>query len=235
MCTEEYVRYNQAQKTEGLDLINLLAPKPGEKVLDLGCGIGDLTKILAQRVAPGQVVAIDPDEKRIEIANKDQVADNIKYLIGGSDNMPGEKYDIIYSNYVLHWIPSNKDIFGPIARLLKKGGRFAFCTMDVISKEICDRYYGWSDKNWSSLNNIMSGLTENDVKTLAEENYLEAKFPKSGSIKMEYENIEDYIQGHLVHGKSTRDMHDEKKLSDFFGDGKITLLLPRVSAILQKR
>ena len=114
MCTEEYGRYNQAQKAEGLDLINLLALKPGEKVLDLGCGIGDLTKILAQRVAPGQVVAIDPDEKRIEIANKEQAADNIKYLIGGSDNMPGENYDIIYSNYVIHWIPNNKNIFGPL-------------------------------------------------------------------------------------------------------------------------
>ena len=234
MCTEEYGRYNQAQKREGLDLINLLAPKPGEKVLDLGCGIGDLTKILAQHVAPGQVVAIDPDEKRIKVAKKEQAADNIKYLIGGSDNMPGENYDIIYSNYVLHWIPNNKDIFGPIARLLKKGGRFAFRTLDVISKEIFDRYYGWLDKNWSTWNNTMYGLTENDVKTLAEENHFEIKFLESGSIKMEYEDVEDYIQGHLVHGKSTRDMYDEKKLSDFFGDGKITVLLPHVSAILQK-
>ena len=73
------------------------------------------------------------------------------------------------------------------------------------------------------------------MKTLVEENHLEVKFLESGSIKMEYENVENYIQGHLVHGKSTRDMHDEKKLSDFFGVGKITLLLPRVSAILQKR
>ena len=234
MCTEEYGRYNQTQKAEGLDLINLLAPKPGEKVLDLGCGIGNLTKILAQRVAPGQVVGIDPDEKRIKVAKKEQAADNIKYMISGSDNMPGENYDIIYSNYVLHWIPNNKDIFGPIARLLKKGGRFAFHTLDVISKEICDRYYGWSDKNWSSLNNTVSGLTENDVKTLAEENHLEVKLLESGSFKIEYENVEDFIQGHLVHGTTSRDLYDEKKLSDFFGDGKITVLLPRVSAILQK-
>jgi len=204
-------------------------------VLDLGCGIGNLSNVLAQLVSPGQVVAIDPDEKRIEIAKKEKTADNMEYLVAGADNIPGENYDIIFSNYVLHWIPHNKSLFGPIARLLKEGGRFAFCTVGVITEEYFDKNYGWTDEeDKPKFMNAVHGLTESDVKRLAKENGFEVKFLESDSSRFEYENAKDFIHGHMVHGKTTPDMYDEKRISEFYGEGKIVIMLPIVSAILQK-
>ena len=57
------------QAANGVDLIDKLSLKRGSVVLDLGCGTGHLSSVLAERVGPlGSVVGVDPDEKRLEIA-----------------------------------------------------------------------------------------------------------------------------------------------------------------------
>ena len=63
--------------------IKLLAPEKGDKVLDLGCGTGYLSKVLADLVGPeGQVVAIDPDTERLKVAKDKYTASNLQYLEG---------------------------------------------------------------------------------------------------------------------------------------------------------
>ena len=88
-----------------MKLIKLLAPEKGDKVLDLGCKTGYLSKVLVDLVGPeGQVVVIDPDTERLKVARDKYTASNLQYLEGSSDNIPGGEYDIVFSNYALHWI-----------------------------------------------------------------------------------------------------------------------------------
>lgn len=102
-------------------------PQAGDTILDLGCGTGELSAYLAQLVGnSGKVVGVDPDKERLELAKKSHSnIDNLSFIEGSSSNFPGmgsESYDIIFSNYVLHWIPDKSNAFRNMYASLKRSG-----------------------------------------------------------------------------------------------------------------
>ena len=59
----------QLQLKAGRSFVDLVNVKPGQKVLDMGCGTGELTQFLAEQVRQdSEVVGVDPDEERIRLA-----------------------------------------------------------------------------------------------------------------------------------------------------------------------
>ena len=71
---QEYTEKSSMQEEDSLRLIRQLCPQEGMKVLDLGCGTGYLSKVLAERVGlRGKVVAVDPDKERLRIAKETYV------------------------------------------------------------------------------------------------------------------------------------------------------------------
>ena len=115
----------------GSRLTDILVPQKGSKVLDLGCGTGNQSLVLSKHVGPyGQVIAIDPDVERLEIARMKHGAPNLTYYEGSAYEIPGTDYDYVFSNYVLHWIKDKDLVFKQVSKALKKGGEFAFtCTL----------------------------------------------------------------------------------------------------------
>jgi SAM-dependent methyltransferase len=99
--------------------MDLLAPKPGERILDLGCGDGVLTKKLADLGC--EVVAIDSSVPQIEAARKLGLNASV---IGGEDLPYREEFDAVFSNAVLHWIRRADVMLAGVYRSLKPGGRF---------------------------------------------------------------------------------------------------------------
>jgi SAM-dependent methyltransferase len=103
----------------GAGVVDLLAPKAGERVLDLGCGDGALTEKL---VAAGcRVVAVD--------ASAEQVAGAVKRgldarVARAEALMFDNEFDAVFSNAVLHWIKDADGVIASVARALKPGGRF---------------------------------------------------------------------------------------------------------------
>ena len=73
-----------------------------------------------------QVVGIDPDSKRLQVAREKYSADNICYFEGSGENIIGGDYDIVFSNSVLHWCKDRNLIFENVAKSLKPGGTFGF-------------------------------------------------------------------------------------------------------------
>lgn len=105
----------------GSHIVELLAPKQGEKILDLGCGTGDLAKKIAECGA--DVTGSDKSENMIvQAMNK---YPDIKFIVQDATKMEyHEEFDAVFSNAALHWIkPPNKALQG-IYNSLKKGGRF---------------------------------------------------------------------------------------------------------------
>ncbi|GAA4955158.1 class I SAM-dependent methyltransferase [Streptomonospora halophila] len=104
----------------GSDLIGELDPRPGERILDAGCGTGDLAATLAD--AGAEVVGIDSSPEMIDRARERfphldlRVAD-----LRSLDLEPG--FDAVLSNAVLHWIPEAGAAAAGIARALRPGGR----------------------------------------------------------------------------------------------------------------
>ena len=123
---ENYEQISSIEREDGLKLINLVAVARGSKVLDLGCGTGFLANVLADLVGPkGQVVAIDTDKTRLAIARAKYQANNLEFLEGSAEAIPGGDYDLVFSNHVLHWCSERSVVFALIASSLKPGGRVA--------------------------------------------------------------------------------------------------------------
>ena len=103
----------------GAPVMELLAPKPGERILDLGCGDGVLTKKLADLGC--KVVAVDSSPAQIEAAKK--LGLDARVLSGEELPFDGE-FDAVFSNAVLHWIKRADPTIASVYRALKAGGRF---------------------------------------------------------------------------------------------------------------
>jgi SAM-dependent methyltransferase len=99
--------------------VELLAPKPGERILDLGCGDGVLTKRLADLGC--EVVAVDSSVPQIEAARNLGLN---AHAISGEDLPYKEEFDAVFSNAVLHWIRRADVTLAGVYRSLKPGGRF---------------------------------------------------------------------------------------------------------------
>jgi trans-aconitate methyltransferase len=103
------------------DLVELLSPKPGECILDLGCGTGHLTHKIASKGA--EVTGIDSAPTMIEQARINYPQQN--FAVVDARNLPfTEKFDGVFSNAVLHWIKEAEEVVVGIEKALKPGGRF---------------------------------------------------------------------------------------------------------------
>ena len=223
------------QKKDGLALIERLALKPGLKVLDLGCGNGIVTQVLAEKVQPGEVVAID-SQSRVDIAKKYFAADNVEYAAGGEGHIPGENYDLVFSNYFLHWVRDNEALFKNVAEKINSGGRFAFIMLGVVTQEMIDEHLGWaSDQFKQGFVSRLKGLGVSDVEELAEKNNFEATDVYTDTYALDFDNVEEYIDNYLVHGGLTKDMFDENKIKEFYGSERVKMNLTSTVAILRKK
>lgn len=107
----------------GGDVVDLLDPQPGERVLDLGCGTGHLTAELADRGA--EVVGIDADPEMIDRA-RESYPDLSFRLADGREFALDTPVDAVFSNAALHWIPGGNHgaVLDCVADALVDGGRF---------------------------------------------------------------------------------------------------------------
>jgi len=109
--------------------------KPGEVVVDLGCGGGIDVFLAAQRVGPmGKAIGIDMTPAMIERAknNAERGADgkpftNVEFHLANIDAMPiaDASVDVVISNCVINLAPDKPAVFREMARILKPGGRVA--------------------------------------------------------------------------------------------------------------
>ncbi|GAB5469638.1 MAG: hypothetical protein Kilf2KO_26680 [Rhodospirillales bacterium] len=126
-----YAEVSDIQRERGLDLMAAAAPAPGESVLDLGCGTGDLTVDLAKRVGlTGKVVGLDPDRDRLALAalTVPKFLTGLHFRSGKGEDLStfaSDSFDLVYSNYVFHWIADKERLMQEVHRCLKPGGRCA--------------------------------------------------------------------------------------------------------------
>ena len=114
-----YARNARFVSDLGAPVVELLAPRPGERILDLGCGDGALTRKLADLGC--EVVAIDSSAPQIEAAR----ALGLDARVMDAEHLPFEQeFDAVFSNAVLHWIRRADPMIDGVYRSLRPGGRF---------------------------------------------------------------------------------------------------------------
>jgi trans-aconitate methyltransferase len=114
-----YARHARFVSDLGSAVLELLAPQPGERILDVGCGDGALTRKLVDRGC--DVVAVDSSAPQIEAARKL----GLDARVINAEALPfREEFDAVFSNAVLHWITRPDPMLASVYRSLRPGGRF---------------------------------------------------------------------------------------------------------------
>jgi trans-aconitate methyltransferase len=102
-------------------LIELLAPRAGERILDLGCGTAHLTNRIASVGA--EVIGIDKSTTMIEEARR--LYPNLRFEIAdGADLRFDQPFDAVFSNAAIHWMKDQKAVARCVWEALRPGGRF---------------------------------------------------------------------------------------------------------------
>ncbi|GAB1544772.1 class I SAM-dependent methyltransferase [Scytonema sp. NUACC21] len=105
----------------GEEVLQLLSAQPKERILDIGCGTGQLTAKIA--AAGAVVMGIDADAMMVEKARQNYPQLQFA-LADAKDFQVDDPYDAVFSNATLHWIPEADAVVRCIYKSLKRGGRF---------------------------------------------------------------------------------------------------------------
>ena len=228
-----YEQHNEVQEEFGLKMIARLELKQGMTVLDLGCGTGNLTKVLSERVGPeGRVVGVDPDNERLKIAREKYPASNIEYIEADDKTFPEGPYDLVFANAVMHWIRDKETLFERVYKSLKTGGQFAFVTFDgnpkvnKVVKRIFEELVA-PDFFQKLFNTKMLCLNASEYETIALSIRYTIVFTKTEEYYEQWKNLDDCIDdffSELPSGAFDPEKFDKQKLQEIkneFGDGPV--------------
>ena len=138
------------QRDATLQRLNL---KPGERVIDIGCGPGFLCKRMAAVVSPtGRVLGIDISEDLIDFATKNKNNDPIEYRAGDATALPVEpaQFDVAVSTQVIEYLADANAALHEIARVVRPGGRAFIVDTDFNS-------WIWHAADAGRMSQIMKG------------------------------------------------------------------------------
>lgn len=122
---DQYERFRDERSQPFFDLLALVQPVPGGRAIDLGCGTGELTKVLHTRSGARTTIGLDNSETMLERARAHAGA-GLTFRLGTILRFaPRAPFDLVFSNAALQWVPSHEQLFARVAAGLKPGGQLA--------------------------------------------------------------------------------------------------------------
>lgn len=123
----QYERFRDERKRPFFELLaRVEAPAPAQ-VVDLGCGTGDLTRVLAERWPSAHVVGVDSSEAMVAEATRRPAPPQVRFQQADLARWtPSAPVDVLVSNAALHWLPDHAGLLSQLVSLLAPGGVLAF-------------------------------------------------------------------------------------------------------------
>ena len=123
---EQYEKFIKDRTQPAIDLANRLEVREAKRILDLGCGTGNSTKILKDKFPDAMVIGADNSDEMLAKAKKTHPDIEFIHLdVGGDLGEVKGKFDIVFSNACLQWIPNHEILLPKLMSLLRQGGVLA--------------------------------------------------------------------------------------------------------------
>ena len=122
---EQYERFREERRQPFLDLLALIERRPRMRVVDLGCGTGELTRELHDELGAEETLGIDDSETMLLKSGhfQDQM---LRFERGSIEAFVTDRpYDLIFSNAALHWIPDHEQLLVRMTNFLSINGQLA--------------------------------------------------------------------------------------------------------------
>ena len=122
---QQYDRFKAERSQPFFDLLALVQPRPGMRVVDLGCGTGGLTTHLCERLQVAACIGVDRSASMLKQA--EHLGDGVLSFAAGdlASWSPPFAPDLIFSNAALQWLDDHPALFQRLASLLPVGGQLA--------------------------------------------------------------------------------------------------------------
>ncbi len=121
---EQYARFRAERDQPFYDLLALVAPVPGGRVVDLGCGTGALTRALHEHTQAAETVGLDRSEAMLAQSGA-HAGGGVRFERGDIETFAGRGLDVVFSNAALQWVPDHANLFPQLAATLAEGGQLA--------------------------------------------------------------------------------------------------------------
>lgn len=139
-----YLRFQAQREEPWRDLVALVRPRPGMRVADLGCGPGPLTRRLHEMLSARETVGVDNSEAMLARA-REHAGEGVRFEQADlASYAPPERFDLVFSNAALHWVPEHGALLGRLCALLAPGGQLAVQVPDSeelpaheTAREVC--------------------------------------------------------------------------------------------------
>lgn len=121
---EQYARFRAEREQPFHDLLALVEPVPGGRVVDLGCGTGVLTRVLHEHTGAVETVGVDRSEAMLA-QSEQHAGDGVRFEQGDIATFAGKDLDVVFSNAALQWVDGHEVLFPQLAGTLREGGQLA--------------------------------------------------------------------------------------------------------------
>jgi trans-aconitate 2-methyltransferase len=124
----QYNKFQREREQPFYDLLAMIHPSPGMRVVDLGCGTGKLTRHLHTRLAARDTLGIDRSARMLAAQQDAPATTGLRFAVETVESfLAGDgAYDLIFSNAVFHWIEDHEHLLARLTEKLAPGGQLAF-------------------------------------------------------------------------------------------------------------
>jgi trans-aconitate 2-methyltransferase len=123
---EQYARFQAERSRPFFDLLAMVEPRASMRVLDLGCGSGELTRALHEKLGAAHTLGIDSSEAMLARAAP-LAGGGLEFAPARIEQWPTDgAWDLVYANASLHWIEEQPRLLARLRGMLAPGGQLAF-------------------------------------------------------------------------------------------------------------
>ena len=143
--------------------------------LDLGCGTGELIKLVLNTFSDKQAYGLDISEEMLKVADK-KLSNNVELVLGDSENLPYATnfFDVVYCNDSFHHYPSPQRVLTEVFRVLKPSGTLIItdCWQPLFGRVIMNMYMKYSKEGDVKI------YSEREIKKLLSANFRNISWKK---------------------------------------------------------